>query len=373
MTGQIQTSWKKNDLGIEFTTIDFKDMHDREFQYSLDDSTWYAIGNRSSLELLDLPSGRHELKLRTRKSGARWSNDLTLLAINIIPPLWEKAWFRAMASVIILVLAFAAYQIRVARLKRANIVLNRLVSERTAEIQAMNEEITSQNEQLHYLNHELEAFSYSVSHDLRAPLRSISGYVQIIEEDIGKKIDADTQRALTGIQQNASRMNNLIDNLLQFSKVNATELKKSKIDSEALVKSTLDEMVSAIPDKTQVSVNPLHPINADADLISHVWINLISNAIKYSAKKDSPRVEIGSYPEGNDIVFYVKDNGAGFDMKYVSKLFGVFQRLHRMNEFEGTGVGLALVQRIVAKHGGRVWAEGSVNEGATFFFCLPDR
>jgi light-regulated signal transduction histidine kinase (bacteriophytochrome) len=310
--------------------------------------------------------------VRTRQPGGSWSKAEVLLLINIVPPVWQQTWFRAMAMLILLTIIFAASRYRVARLRSANSVLNKLVNDRTTEIQAKNEEIASQNEQLHELNKELEAFSYSVSHDLRAPLRSVIGYSQMLEEDYFEKLDEGGRRSLKVIRQNAARMNNLIDDLLEFSKLSGKELLKSKIDTEKLVKNILDEMKSSVQ-KVEISVNPLPPVFADSKLFSQVWINLISNAIKYSSKKAAPLVEIGSYREENVTVFYVKDNGAGFDMKYVDKLFGVFQRLHKVDEFEGTGVGLALVYRIVAKHGGRIWAEAKVNEGATFYFSLPNQ
>jgi light-regulated signal transduction histidine kinase (bacteriophytochrome) len=252
-----------------------------------------------------------------------------------------------------------------------NAVLNKLVNERTKEIETQNEEISSQNDQLHEMNKDLQAFSYSVSHDLRVPLRSMMGYSKILEEDYNKILDEEGKRVLSVIQQNATKMNNLIEDLLEFSKSGRKELERSEIDTESLIRSILEDISSSPPHKAEIRLNPLPSTYADSNLLSQVWINLIGNAIKYSSKKETPVVEIGSYSEENEIVFYVKDNGSGFDMKYVDKLFGVFQRLHRIDEFEGTGVGLALVKRIIARHGGRAWAEGKLNEGATFYFSLP--
>jgi light-regulated signal transduction histidine kinase (bacteriophytochrome) len=259
----------------------------------------------------------------------------------------------------------------VGRLKRANLALNKLVDDRTKEILTKNEEIAMQNDQLQELNMELQAFSYSVSHDLRSPLRSVIGYSKVLEEDFKEKLNEEGKRVLSVIQKNALRMNNLIGDLLEFSKLGRKELRKSEIDIEKLLRNILGEISNSIQHKTEFRLNSLPSICADSNLLSQVWINLISNAIKYSAKKKTPIVEIGSHVEGSEIVFYVKDNGAGFDMNYVDKLFGVFQRLHKVEEFEGTGVGLALVKRIVVKHGGRVWAEAKVDEGATFYFSLP--
>jgi signal transduction histidine kinase len=227
--------------------------------------------------------------------------------------------------------------------------------------------LEQKNKQLVEANAELESFSYSVSHDLRAPLRSINGYTKILEEDLGDKLDEQGRRTLNKIIQNTSRMNKLIDDLLEFSKLGRKELEKRNIDTTKLVQSIVEEMKP----KANVVVNDLIRAQADHALITQVWINLISNAIKYSEKKANPTVEVGSSLNNREVIYYVKDNGAGFNMEYSDKLFGVFQRLHKENEFQGTGIGLALVKRIVMKHHGRVWAEGKVNEGATFYFSLP--
>jgi signal transduction histidine kinase len=372
MIDKIKLGWKENDIGVKFTLIDFKHAQKYRIQYSINDTTWHDIANRRSLELLDLPSGHHELNVRAKMPDGNWSNNMTLLVIDIVPPLWQQAWFRIITLFALLILFFAAYRYRVARLRRSNSMLNKLVKDRTSEILVKNEEIASQNDQLHELNEELEAFSYSVSHDLRAPLRSVIGFSKILIEDFSEKLDADGKHALHTVQQNAIRMNNLIDDLLAFSKLNRKELLKSEVNTDRLVKNVLEEINTSIPHKAQIKVNVLPAINADGNLLSQVWINLVSNAIKYSSKKEVPVVEIGSFENEKETVFYVKDNGAGFDMKYVDKLFGVFQRLHKVNEFEGTGVGLALVQRIIIRHGGRVWAEAKINEGATFYFSLPN-
>jgi signal transduction histidine kinase/ligand-binding sensor domain-containing protein len=369
----VTSSWKANDVGIRFTAIDFGQPDKNNFQYSIKDSVWYDIGNRRSLELIDLANGQHELKIRARKPGSQWSGDRVLLTIDIVPSWWQRPWFRVLGVLVFLGLVFAIYRFRVTRLKAANAELNRLVDERTAEIQAMNEEIASQNDQLHELVKEHEAFSYSVSHDLRAPLRSVIGYLRILEEDLGKDLDENSRRTLGVVERNAHKMNNLIDDLLEFSKLNRQEVRKSKVDTESLLKMLLAEIRISTPHRAAIDVKPLPPAYVDDKLITQVWINLISNAIKYSAKKEHPTIEIGSFQEQHQTVFYVKDNGVGFDMKYVDKLFGVFQRLHRPEDFAGTGVGLALAQRIVNKHGGRIWAEAKVNEGATFYFSVPDK
>lgn len=237
-----------------------------------------------------------------------------------------------------------------------NASLEKKVSERTAQLEAVNKE--------------LEAFSYSVSHDLRAPLRIIDGFATILVEDaVG--LDERMMRNVRTIARNANRMGQLIDDLLNFSRLGRTQIKITDVDMLALVEQVLEEFQAAdIVKNAKISVNEIHPAQGDGSLIKQVWVNLLSNAIKYSSKKENPIVEIGMLKDAVSPTWYVKDNGAGFSMEYAGKLFGVFQRLHKQDEFDGTGVGLALVQRIVVRHGGKVWAESSVNEGATFYFTL---
>jgi signal transduction histidine kinase len=222
------------------------------------------------------------------------------------------------------------------------------------------------------VNRELEAFSYSVSHDLRAPLRAIDGYARMIEEDQAERLDDDGRRQLAVVREEALRMGRLIDGLLAFSKLGRQPIAATDVNSEALV----DEILAALARETDTSRvivvrTALPRVRGDQTLLRQVWANLISNAVKYSGKREAPRIEIGSYAEGGMHVFYVKDNGAGFNMKYRDKLFGVFQRGHDENEFPGTGVGLAIVQKLVTRHGGSAWAQGVVDAGATFYFSLP--
>jgi PAS domain S-box-containing protein len=225
--------------------------------------------------------------------------------------------------------------------------------------------------QLAAVNKELEAFSYSVSHDLRAPLRSIVGFSELMREHFGHSINAEVNRYLHTIQRNATKMSRLIDDLLAFSKAGKQELIKTRFETTPLVDSIIDDHLSTWSKPAQVTIHPLHPSYGDFSLLNQVWINLISNASKYSSKKENPEIEVGSYLTEEEVIFFVRDNGAGFKMEYADKLFGVFQRLHHAKEFEGTGVGLALVKRIVERHGGRTWGEGKINEGSTFYFSLP--
>jgi two-component system, sensor histidine kinase and response regulator len=255
--------------------------------------------------------------------------------------------------------------------KKELIEKNHSLEKAEAEITRLNLDLQKNLVRLEAMNKELESFSYSVSHDLRAPLRSLIGYSKMLEEDCRDKLNDEDIRTLDTITRNAHKMNKLIDDLLEFSKYGKKEMQKSEIDSEKLVRNIVDEISQSIQHRAKVTLNALLPSYADHSLLVQVWSNLISNAIKYSAKCETPEIEIGCSKEENEITYFIKDNGAGFDMRYVDKLFGVFQRLHKAEEFEGTGVGLALVQRIISRHGGHVWAEGKVNKGATFYFSLP--
>ncbi len=238
----------------------------------------------------------------------------------------------------------------------------------------ISEDITEQKRRedaIVSLNKELEAFTYSVSHDLRAPLRAVSGYSRMLEEDFEEKLGDEGKRLLDVIKYNAEKMGMLIDDLLAFSRLGRKEIKKTQENMYELIEGVLIELNKTVSHRAEIKIGKLYRAKIDYGLMHQVMLNLFSNAIKYSSKKEKPIVEISSTKSDSEIVFCIKDNGVGFDMKYVGKLFGVFQRLHASEEFEGTGVGLAIVQRIVAKHHGRVWAEGKINEGAAFYIALP--
>lgn len=242
-------------------------------------------------------------------------------------------------------------------IKNLNEGLENMVAERTRQLETANKD--------------LEAFSYSVSHDLRAPLRAVSGYASIVEEDYSDVLDKEGKRLLHEVQENARRMGTLIDDLLTFSRLGRKPINTTLINMSGLCITAFDEVQESAKPKVEFILHPLQNAMADYALIKQVLINLISNAIKYSSKIEKPVIEISSFLKDNQVVYAIKDNGVGFDMKYVNKLFGVFQRLHSTDEFEGTGVGLATVQRIIRKHEGFTWAESQENEGATFYFSLP--
>jgi len=234
----------------------------------------------------------------------------------------------------------------------------------------LEEKILERTAQLQTLNKELEAFTYSVSHDLRAPLRAINGYAKLLQEDYSGVLDADGNEFIEIIRENATNMGQLIDDLLEYTKVARKEMEYKHIDMSALAASIKAELDVTMPNKAEIQIKRLHNIDADTRLMHQLLFNLMSNAVKYSSKKEKPVIIISSEVCRDEIIYSVSDNGAGFDMRHVSKLFGIFNRLHTTDEFEGVGVGLAIVHRIVEKFGGRIWAEGKVNEGATFYFSF---
>ena len=256
------------------------------------------------------------------------------------------------------------------------IIANNALKEAQQDIRQLNEKlerkVIERTAQLEAVNKELESFSYSVSHDLRAPLRAIHGFTKILEEDYGNQLDGEAARMMNNIMSNAKKMGQFIDDLLAFSRLGRKELTKSNILMEHMVQEICAEIkTEASKQNIEFVIHALMPSEGDSIAIKQVWVNLISNAVKYSKHIEKPVIEIGCELKAGKINYYIKDNGAGFDMRYVDKLFGVFQRLHSDEEFEGSGVGLAIIHRIITKHGGKVWAQGKVNDGAIFSFSLP--
>jgi light-regulated signal transduction histidine kinase (bacteriophytochrome) len=238
--------------------------------------------------------------------------------------------------------------------------------------ETLEQKVLERTEQFEIANKELEAFSYSVSHDLRAPLRHVGGFVDLLIKNNSAQLDESGLRYLNIISDSSHEMGNLIDALLTFSRLGRAELQLTKIKSKNIVNQVIKSFSEELTGRdVKINISEFPDVMGDATLISQVWINLISNALKYSKNVKKAVIDIGAKSEKDKTIFYIKDNGAGFNMKYADKLFGVFQRLHKTRDFEGIGIGLANVNRIVMRHGGKCWAEGEVGKGATFFFSVP--
>jgi two-component system, sensor histidine kinase and response regulator len=241
-----------------------------------------------------------------------------------------------------------------------------------AEMSRLNMVLEQRNEDLTAANGDLEAFSHSVSHDLRMPLRHIQAYVSMIEESALAKLNPEEQRRLKGVRDAAHRMSQLIDDLLAFSRIGRTAMRKVPVDLNALVQAVINELQPEVRSrKVEWKLQQLPYISGDRPLLHQVFLNLLANAVKYTRTRAATRIQVFAVEQDDEIIVGVKDNGVGFDPAYSDKLFGVFQRLHSATDFEGTGVGLANVRRIVQRHGGRTWADSVLNEGATFYFSLP--
>jgi len=237
--------------------------------------------------------------------------------------------------------------------------------------EALAQKVVELTTQLETTSIDHDAFTYSISHDLKAPLRVIIGYATILQEEYTSKLDDDGASALNAIVRNAKKMGELIEDLLAFSRLGRKVVSISEINMKSLATTVMNEKSLKNATQTEFILNDLIPAKGQQALIKQVWVNLISNALKFSQLKPKIEIEVGSYYKDDQVVYYVKDNGVGFDMKYYGKLFGVFQRLHSPDEYEGTGIRLALTKKIVTNHNGTVWSESKVNEGSCFYYSLP--
>lgn len=320
-----------------------------------------AIGKRSQ-ELLQTvyPAPLDEIRAVLLRTG-RWDGELQRKTANGSQVVVASRWS----------LQRDEQQNPRAILETSNDISDR--KRREQEIQDLNQELTKRSGQLESANKELEAFAYSISHDLRAPLRHMAGYGELLQRHAAKVLDEKGTRFILMILDSAKRMGNLIDDLLAFSRVGRTETQKSLVNLPQLLSEALGDFRQETHGRDIAwKIGALPDLYGDRSMLRLVLVNLLSNAIKFTRTRPHAEIEIGCDERGDgEVTVYVKDNGVGFDMKYSNKLFGVFQRLHQTDAFEGTGIGLATVQRIIHRHGGKVWAESAVNQGATFYFSAP--
>ena len=319
----------------------------------------YLAGDAATLSEMVIP-----LRIQDRVIGAL---NIENSELDAIPPRQQRVLI-AFAERAALALENArlveSLETAVAKVQRLNFELEQRVQERTAILE-------QRTAQLEMANQELEAFSYSVSHDLRGPLRAIDGFSNILIESYAEQISLEAQHYLYRVREGAQRMNQLVNDLLEFSRITRKELTRQPTTPLYLVNDVRDELHNEQVGRTiEWVIGDLPPCNADPALLRQVYVNLISNALKFTRQKSPARIEIGAKKHARETIYYVQDNGAGFDMRFADKLFGVFQRLHTLDEFEGTGIGLANVKRIITRHGGKIWAEAQVNHGATFYFTL---
>ena len=318
------------------------------------------------LEILFPESEREESMghIRRAVAGERWEVvEIPILRADgtVRTVLWNSATLYATDGKTVIATIAQGQDITERKQAEEEIIrLNEVLQERAAELEASNRE--------------LESFSYSVSHDLREPLRTIDGFSRILQKDYADKLDAEGLRLIDIVRGGTQKMAQLISDLLAFSRIGRKGMELSEIDMGELVETVSIELRSAVPErKLRFNIKKLPIAQGDAAMIRQVVINLMSNAVKFTREKRLAVIEVGNMVQDGENIYYVKDNGVGFDPQYKDKLFRIFQRLHSEEEFEGTGVGLAIVQRIVHRHGGRIWAEGKVGHGATFYFTLPGK
>ena len=361
-TEHITLNYDQDVFSLAFAALSYAAPEENQYRYKLEgfDDKWNEVdAQRRFATYTSLPPDDYIFRVQGANEDGVWNEEGVSLGITIKPPWWETWWFRGLAFITLVALFFSGYRLRVRNIERYNQELKHQVEERTAQLEAANKE--------------LGAFAYSVSHDLRAPLRHIDGFIDMLQKRTKTTLDDKSQHYMEVIADSAKQMGTLIDDLLSFSRMGRNEMFRSQVDLNDLLQDVIQEFnLETEARDIQWQISPLPLINGDRAMLRVVLINLISNALKFTRSRKITQIEIGcAKGKETEVVIFVRDNGAGFDMNYADKLFGVFQRLHRQEEFEGTGIGLANVRRIISRHGGRTWAEGAVDHGATFYFSLP--
>ncbi len=344
---------------FRFVALNYIYSEKNQYAYMMEgfDKDWNYVGNKREATYTNLDPGEYTFRVKASNNDGIWNEKGTSINIIILPPWWKTWWFRGAGILLALSLAYSIFLFREKRIKMYNQKLEIEVAERTVQLQAANKE--------------LEAFSYSVSHDLRAPLRSIDGFSQILLSEYQDKLDTTGKNFLQRICTATLRMSQLIEDMLSLSRVSRAMLSIQLVDISELVKEVANNLMTDYPQrKVNFTIQENIRINGDRGLLRILLENLIRNAWKFTSKQAIAKIEFGTLQQNDKQVFFVRDNGAGFNMKYAEKLFGPFQRLHDSHEFPGTGIGLATVQRIIHRHGGTVWAEAELEKGATFYFTI---
>jgi signal transduction histidine kinase len=358
--GPIEAPPGRGDLAIHYTGLSFLAPEKVKFKVRLEghDRDWVDVDNRRAAFYSNLPPGRYTFRVIAANNDGVWNRTGAALALVLLPH-WYQTWaFRVAAALLALLAGVGLYRNHVRRLKQRQRELERSVAERTAELAAANKE--------------LEAFSYSVSHDLRAPLRRIDGFGRALLERHGAGLSVEAQEFLGRMRRASESMDRLIDNMLALARVSRSEMRRSPVDLSALGREIGEELRGRQPERVvELVIAPGLTVKADPNLMRIALENLIGNAWKFTGKHARARIELGASERAGKPVYFVRDDGEGFDPADAHKLFIAFARLHSPADFEGSGVGLATVSRVIERHGGEVWAEGSPGQGATFYFTVP--
>jgi len=352
--------YNQNSISFEFSALSYVAPVKNQYRYKLEgfDADWHNVDSKERLAVYtNLSADNYIFRVQGTNEDAVWNEKGTSINITITPPWWQTWWFRGAGILLVLSLAYSGFLLRVRNIKKHNLKLESEVVERTKQLQDANKE--------------LEAFSYSVSHDLRTPLRGIDGFSQILLDEYQDKLDEQGKTYLHRVRSASQRMAQLIDDMLNLSRVGRAEMNIQQVNLSEIARAIADELHGNQPEREvkfiiQEGIN----VQGDGHLLRIVLENLIRNAWKFTSKHATAQIEFGVQKQDEKTVYFVRDDGAGFDMNYAEKIFGAFQRLHSVDEFPGTGVGLATVQRIIHRHGGKVWAEGEVEKGATIYFTI---
>lgn len=372
-TQKIVLNYEQSVFTFRFIALNYIQSEKNQYAYIMEgfEKDWNYVGNKREATYTNLDPGEYTFRVKASNNDGIWNEKGTSIKIIITPPWWATWWFRTTIVLTLLALAFFIHHLRVINIRNYNRKLKKEVDERTIQLYTANEELKTINESMLVVNKELEAFSYSVSHDLRAPLRGIDGFSKLLLEEYKDKMDEQGKNYLQRIRAAAQRMSQIIDEMLNLSRISRTEINRNQVNLSEVVHEIANNLIVTQPErKVEFIIQDGIIVNVDEQLLRIMLENLLGNAWKYTSKHPAACIEFGIQQQKGQTVYFIRDDGAGFNMTYAQKLFGVFQRLHTDAEFSGTGIGLATVQRIIHRHGGKIWAESEIEKGATFYFTL---